>query len=430
MMRAPLVTLLIPVATCFSCGGDAQTVGDREPDAAGSGASGNQTGAGGSGTGGQGAGGGNPVEVPNGSWTLAPDLPGDFVVHGPRFAMHNGVVYVGFGAGDDVGYVYSYSAGQWSKVGPDVNMIPGQYSEVHTIQPRIAPNGDVTIAIVEREKQKSFDKVFFAHLGNDSWSPVTKLSDYGFVYDQVDLLFAENEPVVMYQDYLPDGETAPLVKRKAGNNWQNLGRAEPAGLIDGARYMTLALLPDGSPVVGFSNSVERNGTWVTEPYVAVHDGTWKFLGTGSFADNPAVSAFGVEVATTSAGDVYAAYRTVGSDNRFVSAVVRKYSGGTWTSLPTPNVEQPVEMKLTLSATGAPVLAWISLASDETTSIQVAAFDGDAWKPVGAEITPKTGSIGVDSLSLTRDGDALWLLWVDMVPATTTYAGAVRMARLN
>ncbi|HVU04341.1 MAG TPA: hypothetical protein VHE30_21435 [Polyangiaceae bacterium] len=213
-----------------------------------------------------------------------------------------------------------------------------------------------------------------------------------------------------YAAYVNATSSLIEVSKLTGASWSAVGGPTMTGTWASSHCHSLALEPNGNPVVAFTDFVAAGPTYQVE--VQRYTGTtWEPLGA-PFASTYYVSWS--EIAADSSGRVVLA-------TSFASSVdVRRWDdvGKTWTPLGTPffGAQQQVgEVHLTLKPDGNPVVAWLEgTGGSNAARLYAAEFDGVNWTTLGGAIdSVPDATQGLSPASVAWDGAPVvaWAKWL-------------------
>jgi hypothetical protein len=203
------------------------------------------------------------------------------------------------------------------------------------------------------------------------------------------------------------------VLRQAGGGWTPI--SGPLNPTSGALKFdpSLALDAAGNPVVAWAESGAPNPL-----YVAKITGTdWRFLGGRALNVDPAQSVTWYSLALLPDGTPVVAWDESNTGSGFRIYVAR-WTGIAWSLLGGGRLsaEEGRSPKVVVGPAGTPFVAWLSSSPDVAGfQLRVSRWDGTAWSPLGGplNVDAQPQYLGVPSLALGADGQP-WVAWSEPV----------------
>jgi hypothetical protein len=207
------------------------------------------------------------------------------------------------------------------------------------------------------------------------------------------LAFApDGAPYVAYGGDDFNNSKATVMKYNGGL-WSVVGDPENPGFSAGtAVYTSLAIAPDGTPHVAYSDYFYDGKTTVMK----FSGGTWTNVGAIGFS---AADAYFTSLAFASDGTPYVSYQDGGSGYK---TTVKQYIGGVWTDVGTPGFSADFvgSTSLSFATDGTPYVAYSDYFYGGKTTVMK--FNGVAWVYVGPPGF-SAGDAYSASLSFASDG---------------------------
>jgi len=306
----------------------------------------------------------------------------------------DGTPYVVYG---DDGYsgkatVMKYSiVGGWGEEG-GAGFSAGQASSTSLA---FAPDGTPYVAYGGDDYNTS--KATVMKYDGSSWSVVGDPENPGFsvgtaAYTSL-AIAPDGTPYVAYSDYYNGYKTT--VMKFNGTAWINVGNP---GFSAGDAYSTsLAFAPNGTPYVAYQDG---GNSYKATVMMLTGGGAWIDVGAPGFSagvvENTSLSFAPLD------GTPHVAYSDYGNTGK---ATVMKYSGGAWVNLGNPgfSVGQASSTSLTFAPDGTPYVAYQDGGNGYKATVMK--YNGGLWSVVGNPNNPgfSAGTANSTSLAFAPDG---------------------------
>jgi hypothetical protein len=227
---------------------------------------------------------------------------------------------------------------------------------------------------------------------------------------------ARGRPVVVWSEF--DGYRRYLaVQAWSGSKWQALGEGPGVRVVDSSpSWPAVAVDARGRPVVAWTDTSAEGGD--RDVYVSRWEGQrWVALGKPLHIYSGYLSAARAPSLVLDAeGNPVVAW--LENNGRTDDVLVWRWNGVTWLPVgdmqragPTEAESQAGPVSLVLDPRGRPLVAWQAGASPSR--IFVRAWDGSAWRPLGAPLSAREDTLAGDpSLALAPDGTP-YVAWTEV-----------------
>jgi hypothetical protein len=208
----------------------------------------------------------------------------------------------------------------------------------------------------------------------------------------ISLTFApDGTPFVAYggDDYNVAGVTVMMFD---GSDWNAVGSASiPA---DPVGFTSLAIAPDGVPHVAFADYSTASGGKVT--VIKFSNGAWSIVGSAGFT---AFDAAFISLAIAPDGTPYVAFSDYGNVGK---ATVMRFAGSGWVNVGSAGLSASAasSVSLTISPNGTPYVAYRD--DGNFSRATVMKYDGNSWVSVG-NAGLSAGGVDFTSLAIAPDG---------------------------
>ncbi|MDN5865437.1 MAG: hypothetical protein L0I62_09555 [Gammaproteobacteria bacterium] len=282
---------------------------------------------------------------------------------------------------------------KWTKLGDE----PVSTSHARFTSLAVSPQGNPVVAFQDFGAQAR-GGITVRRFAEGKW---TTLGEPGFSVGEaeyVSLAIAPDGTLwVAYQDFSNEGAGGATVQKFDGETWQTVGRAGFSE--DKARYISLAIAPDGTPWVGFQDFADhRHGA-----SVYTFDGK-RWYAPGGAGLSPDTAAF-VSLAIAPDGTPWIMFEDNGHE---FPGSVEKFDGDHWTYVGKSWMTRGAAEfdTIAIAPDGTPYVAY----QDELNEgISVQKFDGKGWEYVGQPGFSRGEAEGV-ALAIAGDG-TLYVSWV-------------------